>query len=101
MGRRQMLWHYTMGRIVKLFRQGHNQAVRIPREFELPGDAAIMRKEGDRLIVEPMPRTSLLELLAGWRPLDETLAEIPNLPAEPVEIRLVTYNNNTSSPHNS
>src|SRR5438477_429234 len=39
-------------RHVKLFKNGRNQAVRIPREFELPGEDAIMRKEGDRLIIE-------------------------------------------------
>jgi antitoxin VapB len=31
-------------RHVKLFRNGRNQAVRIPREFELPGADAIMHK---------------------------------------------------------
>ena len=41
-----------MERHVKLFRNGRNQAVRIPREFELPGTDAIMHKEGDRLILE-------------------------------------------------
>jgi antitoxin VapB len=40
-------------RHVRLFRNGRNQAVRIPREFELPGKDAIMRKEGDRLVIEP------------------------------------------------
>ena len=38
-------------RYVKLFKNGRNQAVRIPREFEFPGEAAIMRKEGERLII--------------------------------------------------
>jgi antitoxin VapB len=34
-------------RRVKLFRNGRNQAVRmIPREFELSGKDAVMRKEG-------------------------------------------------------
>jgi antitoxin VapB len=42
-------------RHVKLFRNGQNQAVRIPREFELPGTDAIIRKEGERLILEPAP----------------------------------------------
>ena len=40
-------------RHVKLFKNGRNQAVRIPREFELPGEDAIMRKEGERLVIEP------------------------------------------------
>lgn len=42
-------------RHVKLFKNGRNQAVRIPREFELPGEDAVMRKEGTRLILEPAP----------------------------------------------
>ena len=58
-------------RYVKLFKNGRNQAVRIPREFELPGDEAIMRKDGDRLIIEPAPPRSLLGLLATLGPLDE------------------------------
>jgi antitoxin VapB len=70
-------------RIVRLFRNGSSQAVRIPRDLELPGNQAILRKDGDRLIVEPMPRPSLLELLSTWEPLDEELPEIENL--EPVE----------------
>jgi antitoxin VapB len=40
-------------RTVSLFRNGRNQAVRIPVEFELPGDEALMRKEGDSIIIEP------------------------------------------------
>ncbi len=43
-------------RRVRLFRNGRNQAVRIPREFELPGKSAVMRKEGDKLIMEPSRR---------------------------------------------
>ncbi len=50
-------------RHVKLFKNGRNQAVRIPREFELPGDEAVMRKEGDRLIIEVAPPKSLMAVL--------------------------------------
>jgi antitoxin VapB len=70
-------------RKVRLFRNGRNQAVRIPRDLELPGSEALLRKEGERLIVEPMPRQSLLELLSTWDPLDEELPEIDDL--EPIE----------------
>ena len=49
-------------RQVKLFRNGRNQVVRIPREFELPGRAAVMRKEGERLIIEPAAPRALLAL---------------------------------------
>lgn len=67
-------------RIVRLFRNGRNQALRIPRELELPGSEAIVRKEGNRLIVEPVRRRSLLELAASWEPLDEDFPEIEDLP---------------------
>ena len=79
-----------MERNVKLFRNGQNQAVRIPREFELPGTDAIIRKEGDKLIILPRPRPSLLEVLDSWRgqPLkkDETFPEIDDPPSEPVDL---------------
>jgi len=67
-------------RQVKLFRNGRNQAVRIPREFEFPGKHAIMRKEGQRLIIEPAPRKSLLALLETLEPLHEGFPPISELP---------------------
>jgi len=73
-------------RHVKLFRNGRNQAVRIPREFEFPGEDAIMRKEGDRLIIEPAPKKSLLALLASWEPLDEDIGPIEDPPPEPFDL---------------
>lgn len=66
-------------RIVRLFRNGRNQAVRIPRDLELPGNEALLRKEGNRLIVEPMPRRSLLEVLSTWAPLDEEFPDVDDL----------------------
>jgi antitoxin VapB len=58
-------------RYVKLFKNGRSQAVRIPREFELPGDNAIMRKDGSRIIIEPVATQSLLALLASSQPIVE------------------------------
>lgn len=66
-------------RIVSLFRNGRNQALRIPRDLELPGSEAVLRKEGDRLIVEPVGRPSLLEVLSRWAPLDEEFPEVDDL----------------------
>ncbi len=76
----------TTERHVKLFKNGRNQAVRIPREFELPGEDAIMRKEGDRLIIEPTQPRSLLAVLATRQPLDEEFPPIHELPVESVEL---------------
>jgi antitoxin VapB len=74
----------TAWRSVKLFRNGRNQAVRIPREFELPGEDAIMRKEGKRLIIEPTSPKSLLAVLATLAPLDEDFPPVPELAVYPV-----------------
>jgi antitoxin VapB len=73
-------------RHVKLFKNGRNQAVRIPREFELPGEDAIMRKDGDRLIIEPAPPKSLLAVLALLAPLEEDFPPIPDALPERVDL---------------
>jgi antitoxin VapB len=66
----------TGHRHVRLFRNGHNQAVRIPVEFELPGDEAIMHRDGDRLVIEPVRKRGLVALLKSMKPLDEDFPEI-------------------------
>lgn len=75
-------------RHVRLFKNGRNQALRIPRQFELPGNEAIIHKEGDRLIVEPVRKSSLLELLSTWEPLEETFPDVDEglLPLDDVEL---------------
>ena len=73
-------------RHVKIFRNGRNRAVRIPREFDFRGENAIMRKEGKRLIIEPAPRKSLLAVLKTLKPLDGDFPAIDDSPPEPVEI---------------
>ena len=73
-------------RHVKLFKNGRSQAVRIPREFELPGEDAIMRVERGRLVIEPAPPRSLLALLKTLRPITENFAPIEDLQPEPIEL---------------
>ncbi len=64
-------------RHVRLFRNGRNQALRIPRDLELDADEAILSKEGERLIIEPVKRRpDLATLLAGWEALDESLPAV-------------------------
>ena len=68
-----------------LLENGRNQAVRMPREVELSGDEAVMHREGERQIIEPVPRTTLLEWLETPEPLDEDFPEIDDPPPEPVD----------------
>ncbi|MGH7053289.1 MAG: antitoxin [Stellaceae bacterium] len=73
-------------RRVKLFKNGRNQAVRIPRGYELPGKEAILRKEGARLIIEPAAPKSLLALLDTLDPIEEDFPPITDQPPEPVAL---------------
>ena len=73
-------------RHVRLFRNGANQAVRIPREFELPGNEALMHREGNRLILELVPDRpkrgtaaallAALDEMAKLGPIDEEFPDV-------------------------
>ena len=65
----------------KLFKVGGSQAVRLPKEFRLPGDRVSIHREGKRIILEPIdakPGKSVEEIRA-W------LAEIRALAGEGFE----------------
>jgi antitoxin VapB len=76
----------TQERVVRVFRNGRSQAIRIPKEFELSTDEAVIRKEGDRLVIEESRTKSLLELLATLEPIDEDFGPIDDPPPEPFEL---------------
>lgn len=65
-------------RHVRLFRNGANQALRIPKEFELPGKEALMHREGDRLIIEPVKgsASTLAEAMKDWEDIDEPFPDV-------------------------
>ena len=76
-----------VARQARLFRNGRNQAVRIPREFELAADEVVIYREDHRLIIEPVERRpSLAAVLATLEPLDEEFPEIDDPPTEPENI---------------
>lgn len=76
----------SVERHVKIFKNGRNQAVRIPREFELRTQNAVMRKEGEKLIIEPAPPKSLLGVLATLQPLDEDFPPLSDPFPDPVDL---------------
>lgn len=53
----------------KLFQNGSSQAVRLPKEFRIPGNEVKIFKQGKRVILEPIEAT--------WDPLFESLSEFP------------------------
>ena len=74
-------------RQARLFRNGRNQAIRIPREFELAADEVIIYREDHRLVIEPVDRLpSLAKVLSGLAALDEDFANIDDPPAQFEEV---------------
>lgn len=78
----------TAERHIRIFRNGRNQAIRIPREFELDAEEAIIRKEDDRLVIEPVGKKGLLATLATLPALDDDFPDIDKglLPLDNVEL---------------
>lgn len=78
-------------RTAKLFRNNRSQAVRIPAEFEFPGNRVLIHKDGERLIIEPEPRHGLLDVLRSLPALGPEDAfpddrDAPLLGLKPVEL---------------
>ncbi len=85
-------------RKVSLFRNGANQAVRIPKEFELPGTQALMHREGNRLILELVPDKPkkgtvaallwALDEMAKLGPIDEEFPDVDAglLPVDDIDL---------------
>lgn len=80
----------TKSRTVSLFRNGRNQAIRIPVEFEFPGDQVIIEQDGDRLIIRPKPPSDdILTYLRSLEPLgpDDQFPDIDDhLPLRDVDL---------------
>ena len=82
--------HQDTGREARLFRDNNRQTLRIPADYEIPGDRVMIRRDGERLIIEPVRTKNLLEVLADLHPLG-TEDEFPDIdgslpPAENVEL---------------
>lgn len=76
----------TAVRHVRIFKNGRNQAIRIPREMELSTSEATIHREGNRLVIEPVERTSLLDVLSTWGPLDVDFSEPADDKPDAVEL---------------
>ena len=68
----------TPVRHVRLFRNGANQAVRIPKEFELPGKEAEIRQIGNTLAITSVKvkKGTLRELLDSWETMEEDFPDV-------------------------
>jgi len=53
----------------KLFSRGRSQAVRLPKEFRMPGTEVRIHREGNRIVLEPLshvPRDDVPRDAKGW-----------------------------------
>ena len=73
---------------VRLLHNGRNQTLNIPHAFEMPSNDVVIRKEGEKLIIEPFKKKSLLELLATLSDLDEDFPDIDEglLPLDDIQL---------------
>jgi len=70
----------------KLFLNGRSQAVRLPQEYRFKGTEVRIRREGDRVILEPLAPTAWPEgFWALFRPDPDFPVPAP-LAAEPVDL---------------
>jgi antitoxin VapB len=58
-----------MMQTAKLFQSGNSQAVRLPKEFRLPGEKVKIFRRGNQIILEPLEET--------WDALFASLEEFP------------------------
>lgn len=76
-------------KIAQVFNNGRSRAIRIPKEFEFEEESVEIRKadNGD-LIIHPVRKKSLLEVLQELEELDEgeMMPEIEDPPPEPVDV---------------
>ncbi|MBC7635158.1 MAG: AbrB/MazE/SpoVT family DNA-binding domain-containing protein [Acetobacteraceae bacterium] len=54
--------------VAKIFWSGRSQAVRLPKAFRIDGDEVRIRRRGNALILEPVPR--------DWAWLDKVAGEL-------------------------
>jgi antitoxin VapB len=61
---------------VSLITDGQDQVLTIPHEFALSSTEVLLRKEGQRLIIEPIPSGSLLSLLSTLSDITDDFPDI-------------------------
>ena len=67
----------------KLFMHGRSQAVRLPKEFRLPGTEVYVRRQGDDVVLSSRPRASMRSLVEALEELDLAVPIVRGQPAEP------------------
>ena len=77
----------SLEQTIHLSHIGSTQVLSIPKQFEFSSDEVVVRKEGKRLIIEPVEKPSLLALLATLPDIEEEIPDVDEglLPLENVD----------------
>jgi antitoxin VapB len=76
-----------MERVASLFMNNRSQAVRIPKEFELPGsEVSIIRQADGSLVIRPVSHLAALVASLDPLPADDALNDIPEMEIEDVAL---------------
>lgn len=60
---------------IQIIQDGKTQILQIPHEFQLAGTEVTLRKDGERLIIEPARNQSLLEVIATLTGIEEAFPD--------------------------
>ena len=65
----------------KLFWNGRSQAVRLPKEFRFQGDEVTIRRQGQRVVLEPVQRRAWPKgYWTSWKKVPDDFQAPPPLP---------------------
>lgn len=59
-----------MSATAKIFMHGRSQAVRLPKEFRLPGKEVKVSRVGDAVLLEPIDELKPFDAAAFWAKID-------------------------------
>jgi antitoxin VapB len=71
-----------MERTAKLFLNNRSQAVRLPKDFHLPGTEVFIYKEGENVVLSPRPRSWDDYLRSGPVAPADFMAGVEDLPVQ-------------------
>ena len=71
----------------RLFRNGRSQAVRLPKGFRLPGTEVLIRRDGPRIVLEPVADSGLP--VEFWDEIDQLGVGLEFPDVEPLGARLL------------
>ncbi|OQP85663.1 hypothetical protein BTR14_14425 [Rhizobium rhizosphaerae] len=76
------------GQAVELVQDGADQWIRIPSDLALPGHSALLHREGERLVIEPVPATGLLNWLSTLTDWEGDFPELDEQAPPPRDVDL-------------